>query len=58
MNDKKAYEVRYGRSEVEKNYRRPGFNNPRKYTDDLGIMGKDYEPCRLDKKEEIEDEYN
>jgi len=24
----------------EKNYRQPGFNNPRKYTDDLGIMGK------------------
>lgn len=37
--------------EVEKNYRQPGFNNPRKYTDDLGIMGKDYEPRRLDKKE-------
>jgi len=26
--------------EKEKNYRQPGFNNPRKYTDDLGIMGK------------------
>ena len=37
--------------EVEKNYRQPGFNNPRKYTDDLKIMGKDYEPRRLDKKE-------
>ena len=27
----------------EENYRQPGFNNPRKYTDDLGIMGKNKE---------------
>ena len=42
------------KEDKEKNYRQPGFNNPRKYTDDLGIMGKKYMPLKY--KDKIKEE--